>query len=219
MSNTLRALTVPGEWYEKSVDIPPFKKIVGLSAGEAEILLPDSPRDYWYGGGYREGYSKSDIEELPLPLSEAIGQRLVAFFQEFLMKRQWRDIGRLAAAYDCHWIALWLKGEIDESKDTENSLDLAEEIMLQGRKVDLPISREEIGIIGGLSLSKAALFAEAHHSFVGLDETDALQATGVHGAIAIATQADTFKYFQETSWLSPRLASAGMNVFSRNNND
>lgn len=214
MSEPLIALTVPGEWWDTSVDVPPFEKIVGLVAPEQEILLPDSAKDYWYGGGYHDGYSKQDITERPLALSDAASNQLVDFFDRFLMEMRWRDVGRLSERYDCHWLAHWVKGKITKEVTTDFTLNAAEQVILQGEKCDKPLSGEQIGVIGGLCLSQAVPYAEAHHSFIALDETTALQATGMHGAIALASQSDTLKYYRETSWSSRRIEKAGIGVFT-----
>lgn len=214
MLETLTALTVPGEWDEKSLNLPPFEKIVGLSADNQELLLPDNPKEYWYGGGYREGYSKQEVTERTLSLSNNTGQQLVQFFDQFLLKMQWRDIGILSEKYDCHWLANWLKGVTADEATTDYTLKVADETILNGVRIDKPLVNEQIGVIGGLCLSQSEPYAEAHHSFIALDETYALQATGMHGAIAIATQSDTLRYYQETSWASMCIEEAGIDVFS-----
>jgi hypothetical protein len=218
MSKALVALTVPGEWWDTSVDIPPFEKIVGLVAPEQEILLPDRAKDYWYGGGYRDGYSKHDIAERPLALSDTGNKQLVVFFERFLMQMGWRDVGRLSERYDCHWLAHWVKGKITEEVTIDYTLDAAEQVILQSNKCDKPLCSEQIGVIGGLCLSQAEPYAEACHSFIALDVTNALQATGMHGAIAIASQADTLKYYREASWASLRIEKAGIGVFTATQN-
>ena len=217
MPEALTALTVPGEWWDTSVDVPPFEKIVGLVAHEQEILLPDRAKDYWYGGGYHDGYSKHDIAETALVLSDTTSKQLVDFFERFLMERGWRDVGLLSERYDCHWLAQWVKGKITEEVTTDLTLDAAEQVILRGEKHDEPLYGEQIGVIGGLCLSHAEPYAEAHHSFIALDETTALQATGMHGAIILASQTDTLKYYRETSWASRRIEKAGIGVFTTAN--
>lgn len=215
MSESLTALTVPGKWFDTSVDAPPFDKIIGLATSDGtEVMLPNSPRDYWYGGGYHEGYSKSDITERPLPLSGTPATQLLRFFNHLLLEMGWRDIGRLSERYDCHWLAHWLKGSLDETDTTDFTLEIAEAIIIHGEKSAQPLTDEQIGVIGGLCLSQGEPYAEAHHSFFALNETDALQVTGMHGAVAIATQADTLKYYRETAWASQRIERAGIGLFT-----
>jgi len=216
MSENLSAYTVPGEWFEKSVNVDPFKKVVGLrKADGTEVLLPDSPDDYWYGGGYSKGYSLSEVQETVLPLSNSGARQLESFFEDFLIKRRWRDVGQLAERYDCHWLALWLTSQVDENTTADTTLDMADKVILEGDRFVLPVNSERMAVIGGLCMLGATPFAEAYHSFVSLSNTEALQATGMHGAVALTSQEDTLRYYQETSDTHLKISRTDIGVFTR----
>ena len=216
MPEALNAYVVPSYWYEKHVKVEPYQMVVGLRRPDgSDVLLPDSPRDYRYGGGYSCGYSKTDIREHSLPLEPEASAKLVSFFDDFLIKLRWRDMGILAERYDCHWLASWLTSQIDGESTTTETLDIADSIVMNGIRTELPLEAAKVGVIGGLCVaSKLPAYAEAYHSFVSIGNGDALQAAGMHGAVAIASQADTFTYFQETTDLIPRFANTGLDVFT-----
>lgn len=212
MTTVESVLTVPGEWAESfRVDLPAPQKVVGLvmSSG-SEILVPDDPNDYMFWHGYSSGFSRSDVAEVPIILSPQTGKRLENFFKDLLIGERWTGMSRLAEKYDCHWFTQWLKGRIHEHVTLDETLDMSEDTILQNQKVDLPIPSEQIGVIGSLSGS----YAEAYHSFVGVNDTEALHAIGIHGAVVLTAQQDALHYYRLLAQLPPPINDRELEVYA-----
>lgn len=199
MTESINIFTVKEGWVRTPVGMytPPFDKLVGLATPDGkDLLVPGSNRDYVYGGGYSDGFVREEVTERELAIGSQLASRLAQFFEEYLIGRNWVDVALTAERYDCSWFAFWMKELIDDDASTDESLDMAQDILINGRIDDSPLNLGQIGVLGGSS--------EYHgpwvdHSFIGMDGSLALQAVGMHGPIAVAPQNATIWSYMETS--------------------
>lgn len=199
MSETMNLFTVKDRWQYTPFGIytPPFDKIVGLTASDGrDLWVPDKSSDYINGSGYSNGFSHKEVVEKEVDIGSVLVARLAEFFEDYLLEQRWFDANRTAEKYDCSWFAFWLKEMISGDASTDDSLDLAQDLISRGNIENRSLRLGEVGILGGSS--------EYHgpwvdHSFIGVDETTGLQAMGMHGPIALASQDATVWCYMETS--------------------
>lgn len=199
MSEQITVFTIPERWvWDSSVrEDTPYYKIVGLLTPEQnELWLPENPKEYMYGGGYHQGYSRYDVAETDIILEPRQQQVLTSFVSRHLLKKQWYDVGLNQEAYDCHWFASAMVGKMAMKEDTDTSLTIAQQIIQDGKREDL-IEQGKMGVIG--SRINDEVWAE--HSYIGLPDERSLQVMGMHGPLAIAPQAETIQHYREMSGL------------------
>lgn len=206
MAEALTLFTVPSKWglHSSVREGTNLQKVVGvLTPDEREIWLPDSPNDYWHSGGYSGGYSRKEAEAKRISIQDALAEKLVSFFEGQLLEMRWRDVGRTAERYDCHWFGFWMKGLLDRGNTTDDSYQMAKSVISNGTPVET-VPPGEIGVVG-VSFGRAAY---PEHTYIGLDETSCIQVNGMHDAVTIAPQAETIQHYTEISEIGPYLAGA-----------
>jgi hypothetical protein len=196
-SPEIAILAVPEQWQSHSLvrDETSYHKIIGIEDAIGRISVPDSPSKYFYGGGYRQGYSKSDISELTLSLSNEQINRLSCFFRNFLVGQHWYDLPLTAERYDCHWFSTYMAGWHSGNIDTGQSLTLTEQVVSKGKKDQRLVTSGQLGVIGANHASRTT----ADHSIIGLVDGNCLQVMGMHDALAISPQDQTTQHYLENS--------------------
>lgn len=204
MVETLTVFTVKDQWTVNSSvkDDTIFDTIVGtITPRGRELWVPQKRDDYRYrSGGYSNGYSLKDVTETSITLPDDMSVRFTDFFKKMLLKRNWADKGISKEKYDCHWFAQWLDGQIKPRTSILRTVLNADKVIGQGSLIERPLTMGEVGVLGYESTGfPYGQINVAEHSLVGLDDTNALQVMGKHGAVAIAPQRETAQHYAEIS--------------------
>lgn len=125
-------------------------------------------------------YKAKHIVETALPFTDALSQRLIKFFDEYLSER--RSEQRL---YNCHRFALWMSDVPIPDDPNSDLVSVADQMVGSGK---LHGGFLELGRIGVYSHKKRNV-PTAVHSVIGLGEADprCLQVMSINGYLALDT--------------------------------
>jgi hypothetical protein len=201
MAETLTVFTVRGEPASEARAVVRWsdeaESVVGIVLPDGrELWLPQDPEAYKFIAGYREGYDPQSVESRSLYLGD-MTDRFSQFFQEFLLGREW-GIGidyqsGEEIKYNCDGVAFWLTGRQDDW-DLKGAKRLAENVITQGERVQgVSADMGKVAVVGAASGIKDKPIAV--HSYVVIGDGLAIQATGAHGRIVIASQLETQTHY------------------------